>query len=138
MIRMLNQKYGTTILITSHDISDIEKLCNRIILINHGKIIVDNALDIFMRNWATKKRLVATTDDDISLAELQNAFSINEAKVDIDGSIIVEYDEVIINSATVRSKLSALGNFQNITVTNASLEDIIYDIYTNKRGDYNA
>ena len=138
MIRMLNQKYGTTILITSHDISDIEKLCNRIILINHGKIIVDNALDIFMHNWATKKRLVATTDDDISLAELQNVFSINEARVDIDGGIIVEYDEAIINSATVRSKLSALGNFQNITVTTASLEDIIYDIYTNKRGDYNA
>ena len=132
MIRMLNQKYGTTIFITSHDISDIEKLCNRIILINHGRIIVDSTLDVFMSKWATKKRLVAITDDDITLKQLETAFLGDEVKLDIDGSIIVEYDDNIIDSATVRSKLSSLGSFQNISVANASLEDIIYDIYTNK------
>ena len=45
MIRTLNEKYGTTIFITSHDISDIEKLCSRIILINHGKVMLDSKLD---------------------------------------------------------------------------------------------
>lgn len=135
MIRMLNAKYGTTILITSHDISDIEKLCNRIILINHGKIVVDSSLDVFMRSWATKKRLVASTDIDISLETLQNAFLGYNVKVELDGGIIVEYDETITTSNDVRSVLSTLGEMQNISVSNASLEDVIYDIYTNKRSE---
>ena len=137
MIRMLNNKYGTTILITSHDISDIEKLCNRIILINHGKIVVDSSLETFMHNWSTKKHLVAMTDSDISLEALQNAFKGYDVKVELDGSIIIEYDETIVSSNTVRSVLSTLGDMQSINVSNASLEDIIYYIYTNKRNERN-
>lgn len=45
LIKSMNQNYNTTIFLTSHDISDIEKLCKRIIIINHGKIVFDNKMD---------------------------------------------------------------------------------------------
>ena len=102
-----------------------------------------------MHNWSTKKHLVAMTDSDISLEALQNAFKGYDVKVELDGSIIIEYDETIVSSNTVRSVLSTLGDMQSINVSNASLEvwilkpsiaalkDIIYDIYTNKRNERN-
>jgi len=41
----MNKELGTTIFLTIHDIGDIEKLCKRVIIINHGKIIMDDSMD---------------------------------------------------------------------------------------------
>ena len=40
----MNKELGTTIFLTSHDIGDIEKLCQRVIIVNKGKIILDDKL----------------------------------------------------------------------------------------------
>jgi len=45
LIKKMNKELGTTIFLTSHDIGDIEKLCKRVIIINHGKIIMDDSMD---------------------------------------------------------------------------------------------
>jgi ABC-2 type transport system ATP-binding protein len=44
-IKKLNEKEKTTIILTSHDIGDIEELCPRILLINHGKLIYDGSMN---------------------------------------------------------------------------------------------
>lgn len=44
IIRYLNREYGTTIIIASHDMSDIEELCKRIVIIDKGKILYDGTL----------------------------------------------------------------------------------------------
>lgn len=44
MVREMNRRYGTTVMLTSHYLSDIEDLCRRVILINQGTIIYDGAL----------------------------------------------------------------------------------------------
>lgn len=44
MVREMNRRYGTTVMLTSHYLSDIEELCRRVILINRGSIIYDGAL----------------------------------------------------------------------------------------------
>lgn len=45
MIRKINQERKVTVLLTTHDLQDIEEVCQRIILINHGKIIVDGQME---------------------------------------------------------------------------------------------
>lgn len=44
LIKRMNKEYKTTVFLTSHDISDIEKLCKRVVIVNHGKIVLDDAL----------------------------------------------------------------------------------------------
>jgi ABC-2 type transport system ATP-binding protein len=44
LVRTLNERQGTTVMLTSHYLSDIEKLCERVILINRGSIVYDGAL----------------------------------------------------------------------------------------------
>lgn len=44
LIKRMNKEYKTTVFLTSHDISDIEKLCKRVIIVNHGKIVLDDTL----------------------------------------------------------------------------------------------
>ena len=45
LIKRMNKEYKTTIFLTSHDVSDIEKLCKRVIIINEGKVVLDDTME---------------------------------------------------------------------------------------------
>ena len=54
-IKEINRKYKTTFLITTHDMQDIERLCKRIIIINHGEIIYDGYLEQIKDKYLKEK-----------------------------------------------------------------------------------
>ena len=54
-VKEFNRKYGTTFLITTHDMSDIESLCKRVVIMNHGQIIYDGLLEEIRKRFANKK-----------------------------------------------------------------------------------
>ncbi|WP_096439715.1 ABC transporter ATP-binding protein [Alteribacter populi] len=56
-LKEINRKYKTTILLTTHDLSDIEALCDRVVLLDEGKIIYDGALDQLQKNWVEGKQV---------------------------------------------------------------------------------
>lgn len=45
LIKQMNRDFHTTIFLTSHDIGDIEKLCNRVIIVNAGQIVLDDSME---------------------------------------------------------------------------------------------
>ncbi len=49
-LKEINQKYNTTILLTTHDLSDIEALCERVVMLDEGKVIYDGALNNLKEN----------------------------------------------------------------------------------------
>jgi ABC-2 type transport system ATP-binding protein len=53
----INRKYGTTFILTTHDMGDIEKLCDRVMIINHGTIVYDGLLGAVRKKFANKKIL---------------------------------------------------------------------------------
>ena len=55
LIKRVNQEEGTTIFLTSHDAGDIEQLCKRVIVINHGDIILDAATSHLRHNYLSWK-----------------------------------------------------------------------------------
>ena len=48
-IRQMNRERGTTVILTTHDLGDVEKLCERVIMIDHGRLMFDGALDELRR-----------------------------------------------------------------------------------------
>ena len=50
LIKKMNKELGTTIFLTSHDVGDIEKLCKRVIIVNKGKIIMDDTIQNLKSN----------------------------------------------------------------------------------------
>lgn len=135
MIRTLNEKYNTTIFITSHDISDIEKLCSRIILINHGKVMLDNRLEDIKHSFLTKKKIEASFVEQLTEDNLKEAFKNYDVLTNLGEKIQIEFDESIITTANVVKILMKLGTLQDLSINNTSLENIIYDIYTTQKGD---
>lgn len=132
MILTLNNKYNTTIFITSHDISDIEKLCSRIILINHGKVMLDSELKDIEHVFLTKKKISVSYDEKVDVETVKNLFVGHDVNIGLEEKIMVEFDENDIKVADVIEKLLKVGKVQDLAITSASLENVIYDIYTGR------
>jgi len=130
MIFTLNEKYNTTIFITSHDIADIEKLCSRIIIINHGKIMLDQKINELRDTYFSKKKLVVTFDENVGEEKIREILSKENVRVEVSENILIEYDENIIQVGSVIAKLLGLGSISNMEISSASLENVIFEIYT--------
>ena len=55
LIRQMNRELGTTIFLTSHDVGDIEKLCRRIIIVNSGRIVLDDSMEHLKNHYLDRK-----------------------------------------------------------------------------------
>lgn len=56
-LKEMNEKYKTTILLTTHDLSDIEALCERVVMLDEGKVIYDGALEQLRHHWGEGKKI---------------------------------------------------------------------------------
>ena len=125
-IAKINRDYETTVILTSHDMKDIEELCNRIILIDKGCIAVDCPIDK-LKNEYNKTALLK-----ISINEPIFDFNINGAKGTSDISGIVWSFEVDKNTTTtghVIYEISKLVEISDIEIQERAVEDIIHGIY---------
>jgi ABC-2 type transport system ATP-binding protein len=77
-----NQRYGATVLLTSHYMADVQALCRRVIVIHHGKILYDGELARLGANFeATKTISVALRDGDSDLSAYGEILSSDEGRV---------------------------------------------------------
>ena len=68
-IKRINKEKKTTIILTTHDMSDIDALAKRIILIGKGKVLYDGSLKKLKENFANKKYITVKTKDNIKLKQ---------------------------------------------------------------------
>ena len=128
LIKRMNKEYKTTIFLTSHDVSDIEKLCKRVIIVNNGKIVLDDSMENLKYHYLNKKIVEAKMKEPVNLD-------------DEDGITIVKdkgYNlkiEVDINKRSVTDAIKLLNpdNIIDINIGNIPLEEIISEIYS--KGD---
>ncbi|MFE3829831.1 ATP-binding cassette domain-containing protein [Streptomyces sp. NPDC059092] len=59
-IRLLNQQHGVTVFLTSHDMADIEGICDRLIILDNGRKVIDDGVDGVRRRLTTTRRLLVT------------------------------------------------------------------------------
>jgi ABC-2 type transport system ATP-binding protein len=73
-IRAINRERGTTVILTTHDLGDVEKLCERVIMIDRGRIMYDGALEMLRRRFGEGRVLVVDFESvpaDIALPNAQ-------------------------------------------------------------------
>jgi len=130
-LKEINRKYGTTILLTTHDMADIEALCDRVIMLDEGRIIYDGRLDELQRNWVSGKQIHFRFSDVLSLNTLQ-ALDINEevewkrGEKDNEWIALVEDEEKV---SVVISSVAASCKIIDIRVHQVATEEIIRNIY---------
>ncbi len=70
LIKDINEKSNVTVFLTSHDVSDIEKLCDRVIIIDKGKIVIDEKIEALKEKYLKKKTITIKQEETISLEDI--------------------------------------------------------------------
>ena len=124
LIKKMNKEYNTTIFLTSHDISDIEKLCKRVVIINDGQIVMDDSMTNLKYHYMDKKVIEVKLKNKVDfnnskgikiLKEKANSFRIEINTKETDLTAVLK----LINPE----------NIIDINISNTPLEDIISAIY---------
>lgn len=131
-LKEINQKYNTTILLTTHDLSDIEALCERVIMLDEGKVIYDGALHHLKENLADGKELHFQFLEQVDLPAVKKLTSGMPVKWDLDEKEQVfianlENDDLLISQ--VIATVVAAFKIKDIKINETSTEEIIRNIY---------
>lgn len=135
-IKEINEKYKTTVILTTHDIGDIEELCNRIIIIDEGKKIYDGSLQDLKDLYGTRRKVSMEIRQYDKVKNLDLSERLGVAKEDYE----MEYDpeKYILsvrfdkNKIQVPQILSAVMNdmdVKDVQIEETQLEDIVKQIY---------
>ena len=124
LIKKMNKEYKTTIFLTSHDISDIEKLCKRVVIINDGKIVMDDSMTNLKYHYMDKKVVEVKVKKKV---DFSNAKGINVLK-EKDNSLKFEIDTKETDLSAVLQLINP-ENIVDINISNTPLEEIISTIY---------
>jgi len=125
LLNKLSKEYGTTLFLTSHDTADIEQVCERVIVLDQGTIILDSTLKELKKTYVKKKILTLTTDaEQLSLnltgvKVLENANHHFVCEVNLEA---ISIDRVIQDTLKKTS-------LKDVTIEDPSMEEIIRTLY---------
>ncbi len=122
-LRRINQEEKVTIMLTTHDMDDIEELCERIIFINMGTIIYDGSLQTLKSKYITTKDVEILYDHKVEIpGEYQHLVKeVNHNTI----TFSITYSDAV----TLIPELLKLGNAKDVSIHEPRLEDVVKTIY---------
>jgi ABC-2 type transport system ATP-binding protein len=125
----LNREEGTTVLLTTHDLSDVERLCDRLLIIDHGALIEDGTVAGITERYGTERTLV------VDLAEPGDPVQVAGARVTrVEGPrqwLRFRRDEV--SASELLSRVTAQVEVRDLSVEEPDIESIVRRIYDRGR-----
>ncbi len=127
-ITHINRVRGTTVLLTTHDLSDVEKLCNRVMIIDHGKLLFDGDLAILREQFGGNRQLV------VEFAESYPDYSVPGAEIFAQDRQRVTYNFTrgSITASALIGRLSDKFRIHDLGVREPEIEATIRRIYEEK------
>jgi ABC-2 type transport system ATP-binding protein len=131
-IEEMNRVAGTTIVLTTHDLADVERLCRRIILIDHGTVLYDGGVEELKARYAPHRLLVVTLGPDEITGEVPVVTD------DLPGAELVGQDGGVVRirfearHTPVQNLISAVNArypVLDLSIVEPDLEGVVHQIY---------
>ena len=120
----MNKEYKTTVFLTSHDISDIEKLCKRVVIINDGKIVMDDSMTNLKYHYMDKKIIEVKVKTKVDFSKAKGVTVLKEK----DNSLKIEIDTKEADLPAILELIKP-ESILDMNISNRPLEEIISSIY---------
>ena len=135
-IKEINEKYQTTVILTTHDIGDIEELCSRIIMIDEGKKIYDGSLEKLKDMYGSKRKVSM----EVKHTEAVRTLHLADILGVVDSECVQELDEekkiltVTFNKRKVQvpqlmNAVMEVSEVKDIQIQETELAEIVKEIY---------
>ncbi len=126
-IKIMNQKYHTTVLLTTHDMQDIENLCSRVVILEQGKIIYDDSITKIKNKFGNIKTMTLKVKENLDL----NALNPFENKVSYtlnQNDLTITFDADQISIETVMSYLLNQFSITDINIKGIGIEEVVKNL----------
>ena len=129
-LRFVNKELGTTILLTTHDLKEIEELCSRIIVIDQGRIMYDGELAGIRSLSGTKRSILLDFAGAAPLQDLAETFG-SRVSFEREGErrIRGRFDPAVIPSGELLRTLLAKHDVSDLSLLEPDIEEIIVNLY---------
>lgn len=139
-IAEINKNEKTTIILTTHDLSDIELLCKRIVMIDKGKKVYDGDLDHMKEKYGKMREIHITLKNESDMNKLSFAEKFNLGEDDLEVSLdgkkaIVKFNSSKVQVSDILSYILATITVKDIAVGEADIEEIIRRLYKGSEND---
>lgn len=135
-IKEINEKYNTTVILTTHDIGDIEELCSRIIIIDEGKKIYDGSLEELKDTYGTKRKAYMEVKNmgAVKKTDLAEKLGVerDDCVVEFDDekkNVCVTFDKRKLQVPQVVNAVMEITDMQDLKLQETDLADIVKEIY---------
>jgi ABC-2 type transport system ATP-binding protein len=126
----LDARGDTTIVLTTHDLADIEKLCRRLVVIDHGRVVHDGTLDELHARYGSRRTIVA--DLDAPWPEGHTLRGATVAGIEADGRrVTLTLDGGA--AGEVVAQLAQTVPLRDLSVREPEIEDVVARLYTGSR-----
>jgi ABC-2 type transport system ATP-binding protein len=123
-VQRLNRERGVTVMLTTHDMDDIEALCSRVLLINHGKILLDGSLADLRARVTRERRLIVDLDQEDWPGDADAVVERREGR-----RVYLRFDPERITAAALIGRITSRCAIRDLTVDNLPIEEIIARLY---------
>ncbi len=122
----VNAERGVTVVLTTHDLSDVERLCSRLVVIDHGRVIHDGTVAEIKDRFGEFRTVV------VDLEEAVPALSIPGCEtVRVDGvRQWIRFRRTDVSAATVVSAIAAIAKVRDLAIEEPDIDDVVTRIYT--------
>lgn len=128
-IREMNKR-GTTFILTTHDLEDVEQLARNVIIINHGEKVFDDSIDSLRKVLGEKKIVQLVLSKSCNGLDIEGVSILEQAS---ELNITVSVDLEVITITDFMAKLSKICDFTDISIKEMPMETIITHIYQSKQ-----
>ena len=127
-IKDYNEKYGATLILTSHYMDDVAALCPRVIVIDKGMLSYDGTLDALVQRVRPEKRVVLRLSEEVPAARLAPLGRVVRHEA---GTVVLQVRQEAVN-ATISRALAGLP-VTDLTVENAPLEEVMSELFAENK-----
>ena len=129
-LRAINREFHTTILLTTHDLDDIEELCHRLMIIDHGRVLYDGPLDQLKERLLRTKQIKCVLKDRAQAAGI-SAFSRDGLQLDQVDELTyrIRFDRTKIATGDLIRKVLAAVEVRDLLIEDESIEEVVKRIY---------
>jgi ABC-2 type transport system ATP-binding protein len=134
-LRSINREFRTTILLTTHDLDDIEELCRRILIIDHGRLLYDGPLELL------KQKLLRTKQVKFVLKDRQQISAVREFARDgleleaVDElTFRIRFDRTRVSTAELIRQILDSVEVRDLLIEDEPIEEIVKRIYAGEVG----
>jgi ABC-2 type transport system ATP-binding protein len=124
-VARVNSERGTTFILTTHDLADVERLCRRIVLIDKGRIIFDGQIELIKSQYGTHRTLV------VELTEPYPEFAVPGAELEsrAGNRVRLRFDRRTVSADVLIRRVTEAYCVSDVSIEEPELESIIRRIY---------